>query len=252
MIDIHCHILPFIDDGADSLEEALRLARQAEESGIHTVIATPHHHARGFVTNRLQINEDIERFNRALSEHAISLQVRAGQEIRVYDQLLEELEQGKLQPLNDSRYILIEFPSSKIPSSVDELFHELRLLNMIPIIAHPERNSVLLNNQNRLAQLVADGALAQLTSSSIAGKLSRKLQKQSIAMCKAGLIHFIASDAHHAKHRPFDLKEGYIMVKKYLGDEFVHYYQANAEHVIYNSLILAQQPQPKKKLFQLW
>lgn len=252
MIDIHCHILPSVDDGASSLEEAVQLARQAVQTGIHTVIATPHHHARGYMTDREQIIEAVAMLSYKLREESIPLRILPGQEIRVYEQLLDDLEHGNLQTLNNSRYILIEFPSSKVPSSVDELFYELRLLDKIPVIAHPERNSILLNNQERLAQIIADGALAQLTSSSIGGQLGRKLQKQSLAMCKAGLIHFIASDAHHAKHRPFDLFEGYQMVKKCLGDDFVNFYMANADNLIQDLPLIAEQPRPKRKVFQLW
>lgn len=252
MIDIHCHILPSLDDGAASLEDSLVLARQAVQNGIHTVIATPHHHARGFINDKNDVIHSVKSLNEVLQSHAIPLQILAGQEVRVYEQLIEDYERDLILSLHNSSYILIEFPSSKVPDNADELFHELRLLNLTPIIAHPERNSVLVNDHKRLAQFINDGALAQLTSSSISGSLGKKLQKQSIELCKAGLVQFIASDAHHATRRPFDLADGYRMIEKVLGGEFVGYYQENASNLIHSLPIDSKTPKIKKKTFLFW
>lgn len=251
MIDIHTHILPSIDDGATDMDEAIEMARQAVASGIHTVIATPHHHARGYYSNYESIKYGTEALNSKLENHSIPLTVKAGQEVRVYDELLDDLDKGQLAMLANTQYILIEFPSSKVPRQVEELFHELQHVGLTPIIAHPERNSELANNINRLEQLIEAGALAQLTSSSIAGGLGKKLQKQSIEMCKRGLVHFVASDAHGASSRPFDLMEGYQAIDKLLGQSFVEHYQINAERLVQNLDISRQVPTAKRR-FLFW
>lgn len=251
MIDIHTHILPGIDDGAGSLEESLALAEQAARSGIRTVLATPHHYARGFYSSSEQIRSETARLNDELEKRNIQLKVLTGQEVRVYDSLLEDLEAGQLSTLASSPYLLVEFPSSNVPKHVEELFHELRLLDVTPIIAHPERNRELAGNTAKLAQLVEAGALAQLTSSSICGTMGRKLQKLSLDLCKNGFVHFIASDAHHAVKRPFDLKEGYEAVEKHLGQAFVDYYQLNAERLIRSQAVSREIPAAKRR-FIFW
>lgn len=252
MIDIHTHILPQIDDGASSMEEALALARQAVQNGIHKVIATPHHYARGYYSESGQIKEAAAKLNEALEQQGIELEVLTGQEVRVYDDLLNDFEAGLLSTLAGSSYLLIEFPSSNVPAQVDDLFHELRLLDITPIIAHPERNRELANNISLLARLVDGGALAQLTSSSISGAMGRKLQKLALELCKKGLVHFIASDAHHAVTRPFDLAQGYETVKKHLGQAFVDYYQLNAERLVENQTVSTEIPAVAKRRFIFW
>src|SRR5690606_16135882 len=130
-------------------------------------------------------------------------------------------------------------------------FHELRLLGITPIIAHPERNRELANDISSLQRFVQGGALAQLTSSSISGLMGRRLQKISLEFCKNGLIHFIASDAHHAVTRPFDLSEGYEAIEKRLGQAFVDYYQLNAERLVRNQEIISEIPAVKRR-FIFW
>lgn len=247
MIDIHTHILPGLDDGADSLEESLALAQQASQNGITTVVATPHHYARGFYSEAEQIKHEVAKLTEELEKRNIPLEVLAGQEVRVYDNLLEDLETGRLVTIASSPYLLVEFPSSKVPSQVEDLFHELRLLGITPVIAHPERNSELANNIDYLSELVGAGALAQLTSSSIIGAKGKKLQKISLEMCKKGLIHFIASDAHHSTMRPFDLKQGYEVIGKQLGQAVVDYYQLNAERLIRGQSIIDEMPAVKRR-----
>ncbi|MCM3633956.1 tyrosine-protein phosphatase [Paenibacillus camelliae] len=248
MIDIHTHILPGLDDGAGSLDESIALAEQAVQNGIHTVIATPHHHARGYYTSYEQIELEAAKLNDELDKRGIALEVLVGQEVRVYDELLQDLEGGLLTTLASTQYMLIEFPSSNVPKGADELFHELRLLDITPIIAHPERNRELAGNLRLLSELVEAGALAQLTSSSVSGNMGRKLQKLSLEMCKKGLVHFIASDAHHAVKRPFDLAQGYDAVGKQLGQAFVDYYQLNAQRLVRSGSISRETPAAKRRL----
>lgn len=247
LIDIHSHILAGFDDGADSLEESLALAKQASHNGITAVVATPHHYARGFYSEAEQVKQEVAKLNEELANRDIPLEVFTGQEVRVYDNLLQDLEAGQLLTIASSPYLLVEFPSSKVPSQVEELFYELQLVGITPIIAHPERNSELANNIDYLSQLIDGGALAQVTSSSVTGAKGRKLQKLSLEMCKKGLIHFVASDAHHVTMRPFDLRQGYEVLGKQLGQAVVDYYQLNAERLIRGQEIVDVMPAVKRR-----
>lgn len=253
MIDIHSHILPSLDDGAADLQEAIGMAQAAVAEGIRTIIATPHHANGRYMSEASGVLQQVDAFNAILAESRIPLRVLPGQEIRVYGDLLDDFQQGKLLGLGNSSYILLEFPSSGVPEQIEELLHELRVLGLIPIIAHPERNAELARNPERLRSLIELGALSQVTSHSINGLFGKAVQQQALMMCRTNLAHFIASDAHNLSHRAFGLKQAYRRIEELLGAEYVSYFLANAEAVGNSNYIEIWQPRlEKKKWFQFW
>ena len=141
MIDIHTHILPGLDDGASDWDDTLSMARAAAADGISTIIATPHHANGRYDNPAAAIRERVTRVNERLAEVGVSVTIAAGQEIRVHDDLLDAWHRGELLTLAGSDYALIEMPFSHIPKPMKELLHELSVLNLRPIIAHPERNA---------------------------------------------------------------------------------------------------------------
>jgi protein-tyrosine phosphatase len=237
MIDIHTHILPGLDDGAANWEETLRLARAAVQEGITAVVATPHH-ANGKYDNAAKdVVPLAELACKRLSDAGIPLQVLHGQEIRTHSGLLDAWEQGELLTLGGSRYLLIELPSSHVPDSLGELMHELAVLGLVPIIAHPERNAAIAREPRLLEQLVERGAFAQVTSHSLLGGFGRGVEKTAWTLCGRGLIHLVSSDAHHAERRGFRLNEAYMAIGKRLGDSWVRYYQTNAGKIVSDKLL---------------
>lgn len=254
MIDIHTHILPGIDDGSQHLEESLEMARIAVSEGITTLIATPHH-ANGRYTNEADsVTSNVRALSEALQAASIPLNIVPGQEVRVYKDLLEDLESGKLLTLNRSQYLLIEFPSSRIPTNIAELIHELRLQGITPIIAHPERNAEIADQPNRLYELIQLGALSQLTSHSLIGQFGSKIQKLSMQLCEHNLVHFLSSDAHNLEHRPFKLQEAHQVILKTQDDKYSDYFVDNAQLLLDNRRITIWQPKPikSKKWFKIW
>jgi protein-tyrosine phosphatase len=253
MIDIHSHILSGLDDGATHMQESLNMARQAVSQGIHTVIATPHH-ANGRYSNKSDIiKNSVDQLNARLQEEQIPLQVLAGQEVRVYQELLKHLEDGELLSLDNSRYILLEFPSYGIPSSAQEVLYELQVMGKVPIIAHPERNQEIIKNPVKLLELVELGALSQVTAQSVFGGFGKEIQRLSLDLCKKYLTHFIASDAHNVTNRPFLLGQAYEVVNDKLSPEITNYFQNNALSVIENTSITLHRPEwPKHKWFHFW
>lgn len=253
MIDIHNHILPGIDDGCRSLEESLELARLAVKEDIHHIIATPHHANGRYQNEAEKVHQAAAQLNAALSEEGIDLQIHCGQEIRVYKELLDDLNAGKLLTLAGSRYMLLEFSSSRVPEGIEDLLHELSLAGITAIIAHPERNMELAGNLSRLADLIDRGALAQMTTHSLNGLFGRKIQSISMDMCRSNLIHFLSSDAHHPKERPFFLQAAATYIMKKLGEETYYYYKDNAHRVLYNQDILPiSHNVQNKKRFLFW
>ncbi|MEK3683090.1 tyrosine-protein phosphatase [Paenibacillus sp. FSL R10-2736] len=253
MIDIHSHILPFMDDGAADVDAALAMAQDANNDGITTVIATPHHANGVYMNPAPDIEAAVRLLNEKLQEAGNPLQVLPGQEIRIYGDLLDDLEKGQLLTLAGSRYILLEMPSSRVPRNMEETCHELIIQGYVPVIAHPERNAEVAENPSKLERLTELGALGQLTAQSLAGTFGSKLQKLSIDLCRRGTIHVIASDAHDSSNRPFGLSEAYEVVKKHLGNETFDFFLHNARRIAANEEIIRVNPvQSNSKLHRLF
>lgn len=253
MIDIHAHILPGIDDGAKDEQEAILMARAAVEEGITAIIATPHHANGRYDNPGHEIKNRIHAFNLMLKDHGISLKVQPGQEVRIHQGLLEALEQGQTITLSESKYLLLELPSSFVPPYTEEMIHELRVLGITPIIAHPERNAELAASPSILMRLLERGALTQLTSHSVDGLFGRKLQKLCLEWCRQGMVHLISSDAHNVNDRPFALNKAYSVISSHVNDTVVAELKDNSERLISQLEIRTLHPVLlSKKWWKLW
>ncbi|RDV84794.1 tyrosine-protein phosphatase [Ammonifex thiophilus] len=156
MIDIHTHILPGLDDGAEDLEEALSMARLALADGVTALVATPHVIRGSFFPSRQEILETVSLLNERLAEQGLPLRVLPGAEYRLEPDLPERLAKGELVPLNDAgRYLLVELPSTFVPPYAERVLYELQLQGVTPILAHPERNAELCRRPELLASLAA-------------------------------------------------------------------------------------------------
>ncbi|AZN38595.1 tyrosine-protein phosphatase [Paenibacillus albus] len=235
MIDIHTHILPGIDDGATNIEDSLDLARAAVADGITALIATPHHADGRYTNHAAFVTEQVERLREELANHQIPLEVYAGQEIRVHSDMLDAWSANELATLAGSRYILLEMPSSSIPKRMLEYIHELTIMGIRPIIAHPERNAEVVKHPDKLKEMIEAGAFGQMTTHSLLGGFGKQIERKAWQLCRDGLIHIISSDAHHTVRRGFRLKEAYNRLKSEFGEGFVKTYIANAESIISNS-----------------
>jgi protein-tyrosine phosphatase len=255
MIDLHCHILPGIDDGAASIEDSLRMAQVAMSEGITTIVATPHHQNGTYINERNDIIQYVQQLNDRLIEEKYDLRIVLGQEIRLYGELLEDYQNDKLVTINDSsKYVLVELPSSHVPRYTKQVLFDMQLQGLLPIIVHPERNAEFMKNPDKLFELVEKGALTQVTASSVTGHFGKKIQKFSHQLIEASLTHFIASDAHNTTGRTFRLREAYELVAEKYGNDIVFYFQENAECVLSGSSVYREQPQQikKKKLFGIF
>lgn len=218
MIDIHFHCLPGIDDGPQTWDDAVALCRAAAADGIRTIVATPH------VLRDPWLNEDAAERDRLIARlNALvggTPAIIAGCEYFFASDVLELWERGAAGPLvglNRGASLLIEFPSFAVPSSAEWIFHELAVMGVTPVVAHPERNAELARNPERLAKLVAAGARTQVTAASLLGEFGRGPLAAAEEFFARGLVHYVASDAHSVSKRPPRMTAARAWVAKHWG-----------------------------------
>lgn len=254
MVDIHCHILPGIDDGAPDLSESIKMARKAVEQGIHTIVATPHHLNNQFENPKQQIIVREEELNRVFQIEKIDVKILPGQETRIYGEMLAGYEAGEIQTINNTQYVLVEFSSSHVPRYTEQLFYDLQMNGLVPVIVHPERNQQIMEHPEVLYQLVKKGALTQITAASVAGDFGKKIKNFSLQLIEANLTHFIASDAHNTSRRTFRMKEAFDVIQAKYGSDYVYLFSENAELIIEGGHVYKEIPEriQKKKFFNLF
>jgi protein-tyrosine phosphatase len=234
MIDLHCHILPGVDDGPKTLDESLTLCELLINEGVTTVVTTPHlFHLRFEDPTSEKVNQLVKTLNRELGGR---LQVVAGAEVRLVPEVVEEIDQSSAVTgrnptptdngrrttdhclfLNGSHYILVEFPHDLVPYGIENLIFELTSRGVKPIIAHPERTRVFTDQPERLAELIRLGAYGQVDAPFLAGDHGSKSKKTALRWISQGYVHFVASDAHSCHRRPPRLQKAFAEVQKEYG-----------------------------------
>ena len=207
MIDIHNHIIAGVDDGAADIEESLEMLKLAENDGTEIIFATPHYIKGVFETDFKTVRKETERLKQLAQEKGIKIDIACGQEIMLDNSVIDGLLEGNLKGLNDSGYILVEFPMDKLPEGYADSLYELRIREYVPVIAHPERYKYILEKPSRINKFIKEGCLFQLNAGSITGRFGKEVKKLSQTLIKNGLCSFIASDAHGAESRTPHLKE---------------------------------------------
>jgi protein-tyrosine phosphatase len=207
MIDIHCHILPAIDDGPADLQETLEMLRIAAGDGITHIAATPHYR-HGESPTAQDIREKIALVREEMAKSSIDIELMGGADIRLTYELIEGIEKNEIPTINDTGYFLLELPDL-IPPHLDGFLFEARVKGFVPVITHPERNLSLISSVEKIKILRNAGALFQLTAMSITGKLGRQIKKFAVQLLKEGYVDFIASDAHSTGQRPPLLSNAY-------------------------------------------
>jgi protein-tyrosine phosphatase len=216
MIDIHCHILPGLDDGSDSLDTSRAMADMAIADGITHLIATPHaSQNHKFIPELVtQRRDEIQ----ALYEGRLILATGCD-----FHLSFENLQDIRLNPslytLHQKSYLLVEFADYSIPPSLDQALHQLQLTGIRPIITHPERNPLIRSQPDRLYRWLRQGCYAQATAQSLLGRFGKSAQEMTVQWLKAGAIHFLASDAHNTTSRPPRLKEAFEQLAKKQGED---------------------------------
>ncbi|SCH16013.1 tyrosine-protein phosphatase [Romboutsia sp. 1001713B170207_170306_H8] len=253
MIDIHCHILPGVDDGAVDLEEALEMARIAEKEGIKKIINTSHFHPEFKYIMGEELVDIVDRFNITLKANKINLEVLLGNEIYYTDEIIENLDTLSFYTLNKSKYVLIEFSPMNIPKNLADVVYEVKLKGYTPVLAHVERYNNIIENPNIIYDCIKEGAIIQVNASSILGKHGKEIKRTSDILLDNNMVHIIASDAHGSERRRPQLKEAYNFVEnKYSKEVADNLFNNNQSLIIKNEDIIipkAIRYEEKKGLF---
>ena len=218
-VDIHCHILPGLDDGAVNLGVSLAMAEIAVADGIGTIVATPHQ-LGNYSRNRGEtIRAYAARFQRELDQRNIPLQILPGADIRIEPDMIRGLQSGDVVSLADRRrHVLLELPH-ELYLPLDGLLGRLRAAGMVGILSHPERNQGILREPQVVEGLVEKGCLMQVTAGSLVGSFGPEIQALSEWLLEEGLVHFLATDAHGTASRRPLMSRAYHRAAELLGPQ---------------------------------
>lgn len=219
MIDLHCHILPGIDDGAPDLELSLAMARRAVEDGITVTACTPHIMPGYYENTGSSIREHVVVLQAQLDAHEIPLKLTTGADVHLVTDLVAGLRSGRILTLADSQYFLFEPPHNVAPPRLAESIFEVMAAGYLPIITHPERLRWIEDHYETMTQVAHNGAWIQLTAASVTGKFGKRAQYWSERMLDEGLVHILATDAHNMRTRSPVLSGAVEAVAKRLGDD---------------------------------
>lgn len=201
MIDIHCHILPGIDDGPTEWEESLAMCEMAVKDGIRTIVATPHVNNGSYFNSKEKIIEKIEELRERINGR-VELEILIGADTHVSFDLVDRLQSKEIPTINNKNYILLELPHELLPPNLESFIFDLKVMGITPIITHVERTLWIKRKFEELKKLIQKGALLQITAMSITGEFGRSAQQWSEKLLKENLVHIIASDGHSINGRP--------------------------------------------------
>jgi protein-tyrosine phosphatase len=216
MVDIHCHILYGLDDGADTLETSVQMAEMAIADGITHVVGTPH------ANSQYKFDPELIRQRREELQAAVGdrLKLATGCDFHLSIDNLRDIEKNlQKYTINQKSYLLVEFADFSIPPSMDDTMHRLHLMGLSPIITHPERNAMLRTKPERMYRWLHQGSYVQITAQSILGRFGSAARERAEQWLDEDRVHFIASDAHNVKGRPLQLREAFNAVAERRGEQ---------------------------------
>ena len=222
MVDIHHHLLPGLDDGPNTMEASIAMARLAVAEGITHVICSPH--ANGHYEFDPAVNAaKTEELRTRLTEQNIPLKLGSGCDFHLS---FDNVKRAQVDParfsINGLGYLLVEVPDYGLPPGLTETFYELQLAGLTPILTHPERNPTLQNEPNRLIDWLRGGVLIQVTADSLTGHKGRHAERMAHDLLEKRWVHFLATDAHNATSRPPRLRDAHDLVATKYGVSYAH------------------------------
>jgi protein-tyrosine phosphatase len=220
MIDIHHHLLWGLDDGASSADISVEMARIAAAEGITHVVCSPHANGQYAYEPRV-IAEKIRDLQWLLNKEKIALKLGHGCDFHMS---YENIQEAKLDPsrysINGHGYLLVEVPDYGLPRGLTEIFYQLQLAGLTPILTHPERNPTLQSDQQRIVEWLKRGVLIQVTAASVLGRMGKQAERMAHQLLANRWVHFLATDAHNITSRPPKMHDAFDLVANKYGPEY--------------------------------
>src|SRR5262245_28870634 len=218
MLDLHCHILPGLDDGATDLSVSIEMAKAFVADGV-TIVACTSHILPGLYHNSgPQLRQATADLQQILYQEGIPLRLVTGADNHITPSFVAELRSGHLLSLADSRYVLVEPPHHVVAPRLEDLFFSLLVAGFVPILTHPERLTWIESHYQTVQRLAQGGVWMQLTAGSLSGAFGRMPRYWSERMLDEGIVHLLATDAHDVERRPPNLGRGRELAAKRVGD----------------------------------
>lgn len=240
MLDIHCHVLPELDDGAGNMSDAIEMVSLAAASGMKGIIATPHSNVPGGFRNfwSIETENKLDRLREEIKKRNIPLKLYAGQEIYLAPGFMELLREGKLITLNGSRYMLVEFSEDEHANVAYRKIQQITAENYIPIVAHPERYGFVIEFEDAVYRMKDAGALLQVSRCSLNGMFGSVVQRVAMDIVESFQADFVASDAHSPYRRTPRLADVHEYISENISQEYADMLiKSNPEKVIVNEKI---------------
>lgn len=228
MTDIHCHVLPFVDDGSDSLETSISMLEEQIRQGVKNVILTPHYRKGFYCADNKEIVESFDELKALAKQKGLDVNLYLGREISIYGNFEKDLEDGKILSLANSKFLLLEFPYDT-ETDIDEVCYKVKMQGYVPVIAHVERYSYY-RSIEKIVALKASGVVIQVNASPIVKKSIASENKFVKKLLKNRLVDIVASDWHSTRSNCF--KEAYDKVKSKYGDYADLIFNVNPTHII--------------------
>jgi len=219
LIDLHCHLLPGIDDGSKDLEMSLAMARMALSDGIGTIACTPHILPGVYHNTGPAIRAAVARLRESISEAGIPIALVTGADVHIAPDLGVQLREGKALTLNDTRYFLLEPPHHLLPPRLEDLIFGLQTVGYVPILTHPERLSWIEDHYDLIERFACNSVLMQITAGSFMGQFGRRPRYWAERLLDDGLCHLLATDAHNTERRSPCMAEARELVAQRIGHD---------------------------------
>jgi protein-tyrosine phosphatase len=244
MVDIHHHLLHGLDDGATDLETSVAMARIAVEDGITHVVATPH--ASGSWAFDAAVNAaKLAELREALARESIALTVATGCDFHLsYDNIKDAVANPRKYTVNSTRYLLVELPDVGLSPQLGEIFFELRVAGMVPILTHPERNPTLQRDPKQLEGWLREGLLIQVTAGSVLSQMGKSAELMAHKLLADRWVHFLATDAHNLDRRAPRMAEARDLVAKRYGADYAGFLCTENPLAVFEDRPLPDQPDP--------
>ena len=236
--DVHCHVVPFVDDGADSIEVSQAMIHMAYKSGTRRIIATPHYGTRRAKASKGRVQSRFKKLEEWVAWNYPGMEMYLSQELSYHLGIEEEIRQGKALTMAESRYVLIEFHPEDAYSRIRTGLKSIQSEGYWPIVAHAERCRMLTKDIRHVEELVHMGVCIQVNASSITGDNGFFVKRAVKMMMKEKLVHMVGSDGHDSRRRKPAMVDAVKAVSRKFGDAyaeqiFIH----NPECIIYNQFI---------------